>query len=304
MSVTALHPITAEDMSAAFLSWLKRKGRPKTTTDRYGADLRHFSEWAGARRLSSISATDIDFDFLVMWTKDFEDRRGHPPEPGTRKAIHGVLSSMYRFATNFGFLVDEDGRPVANPMLKIDAPKVPRRRNDWLRPPEDEALLNTPMDDLESILVLFLRWTGLRLDEALSLREQDVEVVSKTIYVDDSKTDSGIRETVIPGELVLAIKMWREYKLRKGLPAGHGLFICTTRAGNWRDPKTGRKCSSAPGQKLTQQQAEKIVRRVGERAGIERLTPHRLRRTYGSDLLNRGVRLETAPRCSDTPTPE
>jgi integrase/recombinase XerD len=41
------------------------------------------------------------------------------------------------------------------------------------------------------------------------------------------------------------------------------------------------------------QQVEKIVRRVGERAGIEGLTPHRLRRTFGSFFLNEGVRLES-----------
>jgi len=45
------------------------------------------------------------------------------------------------------------------------------------------------------------------------------------------------------------------------------------------------------------QQVEAVPRRVGERAGIEgQLTPHRLRRTYGSYLLNGGVRLESVSR--------
>ena len=45
------------------------------------------------------------------------------------------------------------------------------------------------------------------------------------------------------------------------------------------------------------QYVEPVVRRVGERAGLSRrLKPHTLRRTFGSDLLNRGVRLEVVSR--------
>jgi len=52
-----------------------------------------------------------------------------------------------------------------------------------------------------------------------------------------------------------------------------------------------------PGQPMKPQQVEAIMRRVGERAGIDgRLTPHRLRRTFGSHLLNGGVRLESVSK--------
>jgi len=296
MSVTPLSPITAGDIADAFLGRLKREGCAPDTITRYRPILDAFAQWAGERSLGSISATDIDEGFFAQWDKDFEERNGREPKPDTRRAVHGTLSSMYSYAVNFGKLRDEAGHPVANPMLAIKPPKVKRRKNDWLRPAQDEDLLSAPMDELEAILVLFLRWNGLRLSEALALREQDVDVVSRTIYVDDSKSDNGIREVPIPDELVLAIKLWREYKVRRGLPAGVGFFLCTTRSGHWRDLKTGRKCSSAPGQPLKPQQVEKIIRRVGERAGIERLTPHRLRRTYGSVLVNGGARLQSVSK--------
>jgi integrase/recombinase XerD len=42
---------------------------------------------------------------------------------------------------------------------------------------------------------------------------------------------------------------------------------------------------------------EQVVDRVAKRAGLtRRVTPHTLRRTFGSDLLNRGVRLEVVSR--------
>src|SRR5688572_19734051 len=148
MSVTTLqtNPVTAQDMAGKFLVWLKRKGKAQGTLDRYGPDLNAFGAWAGQRRLSEITAVDIDFDFFPKWIEDFEARNSRQPSQATLKALHGSLSSMYRFATNYAFLVGEEGRAVANPMLAVEAPKVSQRRNDWLRGPEDEALLDTPMD--------------------------------------------------------------------------------------------------------------------------------------------------------------
>jgi site-specific recombinase XerD len=45
------------------------------------------------------------------------------------------------------------------------------------------------------------------------------------------------------------------------------------------------------------QYMEQVVARVAARAGLpRRVTPHTLRRTFGSDLVNRGVRLEVVSR--------
>ena len=60
--------------------------------------------------------------------------------------------------------------------------------------------------------------------------------------------------------------------------------------------KDGPLFPSRHGNPWTQQYAQKIIRRVGDRVEIERLTPHRLRRTFGSYLLNEGVRLEVVSK--------
>jgi integrase/recombinase XerD len=45
------------------------------------------------------------------------------------------------------------------------------------------------------------------------------------------------------------------------------------------------------------QYIEAVLARVGERAGLARkLKPHTLRRTFGSHLLNRGMRLEVVSK--------
>jgi integrase/recombinase XerC len=51
--------------------------------------------------------------------------------------------------------------------------------------------------------------------------------------------------------------------------------------------------STRNGTPTVTQHIEKLVARVGVRAGLQdRLHPHKLRKTFGSDLLNRQLRIE------------
>jgi integrase len=296
MSVHALRPITPVEACEAFVSFLKRRGRADGTILAYRPVLDAFATWAGDRRLAELSSADLDFAFFAWWVEAFEARNGRHPSSQTLRAVHTALSSLYRFLANYGFLVDEDGSPVANPMLAVEPPRVVRRQNDWLRRQEDEALLDTPMDSHEEVLVWLFRWTGLRLGEALALRIRDVDLVDRTIHVTDSKTENGLRQVPITPELLPRLKSWLQRLDSKGLNGSNGYFLCTTRQGHWRNPRTGVAGTSEPGSQMKPQTVQQIIRKVGQRAGIDRLTPHRLRRTFGSFFLNEGVRLETVSK--------
>jgi integrase len=292
VSVQPLKPATVPEAVDAFLSYLSRRGRAESTLKQYRPILREFAAWAGDRPPASLSTHELDFGFLVHWTEHFQARNGREPRAQTLKAVHGVLSSLYRFLSDHGLLVDDEGRPVTNPMLALERPKFKQRPNDWLRKGEDDTLLEMPVSELEEILVWLLRWSGLRLGEALALRMHDVDLIERTIHVSDSKTENGIREVPIAPELVPRIKNWIAYVQSRGCYRPNGYFLCTTNVRHWRD-REGRIHETVPGGRMRQQTVERVVRRVGERAGIERLTPHRLRRTFGSYLLNKDVRLET-----------
>lgn len=294
--INAIRPTTVEEAVAAFQSFQHRRGRSEGTVKAYGRVLDSFSEWAGDFHLSEIGPAEIEEGFVAHWVDAFVQRRGKHPAPDTLRNVYTALSTLYNYLSNYGLLVSETGGAVANPMRAVEAPKASRRQHDWLHKAEDDALLETPMQPHERILVTFLRWTGLRLGEALALRISDVDLIEKTIRVSTSKTDNGIREVPIVPELVPEIRMWLAHLDSKGLHKPRGYFLCTTRVGRWKDRKSGRVLESEPGGPLKPQQVEKIVRRVGERAGIEGLTPHRLRRTFGSFFINAGVRLETVSK--------
>jgi integrase len=264
------------DAVNAYLGWLKRRDAAPATLKKYNPYLETFADWAGHRHPADISSWEIDGLFLAEWEARFERRRGRAPSRHSKRGMIGALSSFYGWLHKFSLLVDEEGKQVTNPMLAIDAPRVPPKQElDWLTPEQDELLLECQMSPGETILVWFLRFTGLRLAEALSLRISDVDLMSGLVHVQQSKTARGIRSIPICDELRLQINRWLDHLRKKGLYDPNGPFFATRN-------RTAMK----------PQQAEKWIRRVGDRAGIPNLTPHRLRRTLGSRLYQDGLPLD------------
>ena len=170
---------------------------------------------------------------------------------------------------------------LRNPALVLEAPSIrPAAELDWLRREEDESLLATAMSERERIIVYFFRMTGLRLSEALSLLNRDVDLETNTINVRRSKSESGYRAVPISPELRVQIAAWQAFTRAQGVFAPDLPFLVT------------RNRSS-----MKPQYVEAALERVGKRAGLARkVKPHTLRRTFGSDLLNRGVRLEVVSK--------
>ncbi len=183
----------------------------------------------------------------------------------------------------FGLLVDADGRLIRNPALALELPTIPVKPElDWLRAEEDNALLSCPMNAREDIVLFFLRMTGLRLGEALAVTNRDVSLGERegSITVTTSKTVAGLRSIPISPELRPHIERWWAFTRREDLFHPDGPFLVT------------RNRSA-----MKPQYVEQVVARVAVRAGLaRRVTPHTLRRTFGSDLINRGVRLEVVSR--------
>src|SRR5207249_1223138 len=62
----------------------------------------------------------------------------------------------------------------------------------------------------EKVLIWLLRWTGLRLGEALALTVEDVDLERRVVRVRASKTDAGLRTVPIVDELGAVLLAWIE----------------------------------------------------------------------------------------------
>jgi site-specific recombinase XerD len=265
----------------AFFSNLRRRNKAPLTTKRWQPELRRFAAWVGERPLSEITAAQLDGAFLPAWEADFRARNGRDAQPNSLRAVIQALKSFYTYLDKFDQLVDAEGHPFRNPTLALDAPVIrPAAELDWLRAEEDQALLGSKMDDREAILVWLLRLTGLRLNEALTLTNRDVDLAAGEVRVTSSKSNAGYRSIPIVPELRPRIERWQSVVQAKGLFHTDGPFLVTRN-------HTAMK----------PQYVASVLQRVGERAGLRRkLKPHTLRRTFGSHLLNKGARLEVVSK--------
>jgi integrase len=243
---------TVTETVDAHHAWLALRRKP-ATVDKYTAHLRPFVAWAGARPLAEISAREIEFEFLGPWSQTVA-------KPTVRNRI-AALRSLYEFAERFE-LVDR------NVMRRIEPPPRDDHMGDWLRDEDDARVLDACLTPQERVVVFLLRYTGLRVSEACALRWDDLDVDAQRLTVRESKTPAGRRTIPIPPILVPLLRTWHERHV--------GTYVLGTKHGTPMKP----------------QFAWRLVKRVGEHAGIEGLHPHMLRRTYGSQLINEGLRLE------------
>lgn len=128
-------------------------------------------------------------------------------------------------------------------------------------------------DHLELALYYLLGHGGLRISEALDLQVHDLDLANRRVRVRDGK---GRRDRVVylTSRASGAVRAYLET-----VPHAAGDLVLS-----WHR------------QPLTYEQAWERLRRLGEAAGVVGLSPHRLRHTYATHLLNHGMSIEALRR--------
>jgi integrase/recombinase XerC len=124
-------------------------------------------------------------------------------------------------------------------------------------------------------MVTFLLHTGLRLNEALKLRIGDLEISERkgTVIVRQGK---GGKQRIVPlnGDARKAVQDWLAVRPQDGSD-----FIWIAVENEQAGSLSGRS-------------VQRVMHRIGQDAGLKRLTPHVLRHTFGKNLVDSGVGLE------------
>jgi integrase len=129
----------------------------------------------------------------------------------------------------------------------------------------------------------------MRVGEAVALTWRDVDFARGEIRVRASKTAAGIRTIPVLPELDCDLRDWQRRIVDEGQYAVDGPVLVTRR-------QTAMKATFA----------WRLLKRIAARGGVRiraatdsaaenvsTISPHTLRRTFATDLLNRGVRIET-----------
>jgi integrase/recombinase XerC len=187
-----------------------------------------------------------------------------------------TLRSFFRWACREGHL-------EKNPARGLPSPRVPKTLPRAMSLPDTERLLSADEEEAfvperERALFELLYATGLRVSEAAGLDLADVDFSSRLLRV----TGKGSRERIVPfGES--AADALREYlpsrdalRHRAGREAARGepLFV------NFR------------GGRLTPRSMARLLKRRLRAAGLpEEISPHALRHTFATHLLQAGADL-------------
>jgi integrase/recombinase XerC len=193
-----------------------------------------------------------------------------------------TLRSFFRWACREGHL-------DRNPALGLPSPRVPRTLPRAMSLPDTERLLSADEEEAfvperERALFELLYATGLRVSEAAGLDLTDVDFSSRLVRV----TGKGSRERIVPfGDA--AADALREY-LPSREALRHGAAESRARGG---DPLRGEPLFvNARGGRLTPRSMARLLKRRLRAAGLpEEISPHALRHTFATHLLQAGADL-------------
>ena len=268
--VMALPPVPDADQSLIhrFLEGLwAENGLSRQTLDSYRRDLEGLARWREGQG-GGLAGADRStlFDYLA-----WRAREGYSPRSNAR--LLSALRALYAWLVRRAERGDD-------PTALLEPPRLPRSLPKALAESEIDALLATP--DTSSPLGLrdramleLMYAAGLRVSELVNLPATALNLRQGALRV----TGKGSKERLVPlGE---EAQHWLERYLAHSRPQLAGkralapLFL------------------EASGQAPTRQQFWHLVKRHAVAAGIDprRISPHGLRHSFATHLLNRGADL-------------
>jgi integrase/recombinase XerC len=252
----------ADSAVERFLRYLAvERGASGHTLKSYRTDLADCAAFLAAGRLATL--LDADARTLRAYLAALHDRGLARSSVARRLA---TLRSFYRFLMR-------RGHARANPARELATPRLPKRLPGYLPIDEAVALLQAPFPPTpagardRALLELFYA-SGVRVAELAGLDLEDVELREGTARV----LGKGGKERMVPigRQAVLALRAYL----------------------GPREGTTGPLFLNERGGRLTVRSLHRIVRARARAAGIQRrVTPHTLRHTFATHLLDAGADL-------------
>ena len=246
--------------------WMER-GLSGNTLVAYRRDLTGFADYLWQQTGRQLLAARRE-DLLAY----LAERVNTGAKPRTTARLLSSLRRFYQHAVR-------EGWRETDPSDRIDAPKLGRSLPSSLSEDEVEALIDVPTVDTalglrDRAMLELLYATGLRVSELVDLRLLQINLRQGVVRT----LGKGSKERLVPlGETAAE---WLETYLQDG----RGALL------------KGRECEhlfvTQRGAAMTRQAFWYLIKRHAQRAGIHKhLSPHTLRHSFATHLLNHGADL-------------
>ncbi len=309
-------------LAAAFLLDRKAQNLTKKTLDFYRMNLQKFIEWCDTQTVKTVTELSPDLlrGFFIAMSE-----RGH--NAGGIRALYRTIRVFVRW-----YALEFEPTEWRDPLRKV---KMPKADEDPLEPVPLEtirAMIDTCTrgqftGERDRAILLFLLDTGVRAGELLALDKQDADILTGDILIRKSKSRKPrtvfvgrtarralraylkLREEVVTldladydnesGRLVVRGKgnkertAWLTGGAARALTDWLGvrgdnpgaLFIAVNKSGRMASYKN-----------MTPKTIYKMLAKRATEAGVKSFSPHDMRRTFVSDLLDAGADITTVSK--------
>ena len=261
-----------DEQIQAFLEALRNKSASGHTVSNYARDLRQFAEFLEARKLALPA---VDHIFIREYLGYLYDR-GLTKSSVARKLA--CLKSFFK-------LMLREHRLQVNPADPVSSPSLPVRLPAFLQEHEASIFVELPgnasfRDVRDRAILELLYASGLRVSELVGLNDDRIDLTQHTVRV----LGKGKKERIVPfgNYAAQAISRYLEERhclgsrLKPELDGIQPVFV------------------SQNGRRLNPRDIQRLVARfrLGLSAG-RRITPHTLRHSFATHLLERGADLRS-----------
>lgn len=260
-------------MIDGFLDYLRYERRRSPFTIRsYELALRSFQTFFQSVD-NQLTWTTVDEDIIRDWMVHMMDSGLEASTVNTRYA---ALRSFYRYALSRGSV-------HRDPTYRVEPPKAPKPLPHFMKENEMDRLLDDIEwgDDYRSLLeraiVVTFYETGIRRAELIGLDDRDVDFIAKQIKV----TGKGNKQRMVPfgKELETTLRNYMQARDSKLVRTDDATFV------------------SEKGHRIQESTVYEIVkRRLGMVSTQSKLSPHVLRHSYATAMLNNGASIESVRR--------
>src|SRR5215210_2637409 len=254
-----------DQLVGRFLADLERQETSPQTRRAYQLDLLHFASWFArtvGESFSPEAVTPTDVREYRGYLLNVEKR-----QPATVNRRLAALRRFFQWAKATGVIKE---LPTENVKGVASSPRAPH----WLDKRDVDRLIRTVErhgNTRDLAIVLILRHTGIRVSELSSLRLGDVETSERKGLL-TVRSGKGSKFRVLPLNVDARQAITAYLKVRPTVSADH-LFI-------------GQR-----GQGVGSRAVEMLVTKYGRLAGLEDVTPHTLRHSFGKHTLDAGADL-------------
>lgn len=238
-----------------------------TTVNSYSEDIYKYLEYMESKNISN--ALDISYNNLLNYLKYLDDNKYEVSSVARKivsiKAFHKYLSENYN---------------AVDISTKINTPRFYRKLPNILTIEEVDNLLDikldTPFDYRNKAMLELMYSSGLRVSELINLELSDIDLNNNYVRC----FGKGSKERIVPvGEysskyLSIYINEYRD-SMKKGYYT-EKIFL------------------NNHGKEMTRQGFFKIIKKIAKDKDINKnITPHMLRHSFATHLLNNGADLRT-----------